>query len=133
MRTTITPTNRPRLVRMIEQTADGYILSLDEPTRSLAQNALFHDLCGAIAKSGFKWMGKPRTATEWKVLLVSGHAIATGQGSEVIAGLEGELVNIREATSRMSIKRANSLIEYVEAFCACQGIKLPYYGDGEGL
>ncbi len=127
MRTTITPQNRARLTRMIEQAADGWIVSLDEPTRSLAQNALFHDLCGAIAKSGFKWMGKPRTAAEWKVLLVSGHAIATGQGSEVIAGLEGELVNIREATSRMSIKRANSLIEYVEAFCACQGIKLPYY------
>jgi len=127
MKTAITPTNRPRLVRMIEQTADGWIVGLDEPTRSLAQNALFHDLCGAIAKSGFKWMGKPRTAAEWKVLLVSGHAIVTGQGAEVIAGLEGELVNIREPTSRMSIKRANSLIEYVEAFCACNEIKLPYY------
>jgi len=129
MRTTITPQNRLRLVRMIEQAADGYILTLDEPTRSMAQNALFHDLCGAIAKSGFKWMGKARTASEWKVLLVSGHGQATGQGSEVVAGLEGELVNIREPTSRMSIKRANSLIEYVEAFCSLQGIKLPYHGD----
>jgi len=129
MRTTITPQNRLRLVRMIEQAADGYILTLDEPTRSLAQNALFHDLCGEIAKSGFKWMGKPRTPAEWKVLLVSGHGQATGQGSEVVAGLEGELVNIREPTSRMSVKRANSLIEYVEAFCALQGIKLPYHGD----
>jgi len=133
MRTIITPANRAGLTQRVLNAQDGWILTLDEPTRSLAQNALFHDLCGAIAKSGFKWMGKPRTATEWKVLLVSGHAIATGQGSEVIAGLEGELVNIREATSRMSIKRANSLIEYVEAFCACNEIKLPYHGDEEGL
>jgi hypothetical protein len=129
MRITITPQNRPRLVSMIEQAADGYILTLNEPTRSLAQNALFHELCGAIAKSRFKWMGKSRTAAEWKVLLVSGHGQATGQGSEVVPGLEGELVNIREPTSRMSIKRANSLIEYVEAFCTVNEIKLPYYGE----
>jgi hypothetical protein len=126
---TLTHQNRARIAATLSETPDGYQVSITEPKRSLAQNAAFHDLCGMIAKSGFKWMGKPRTAAEWKVLLVSGHAIATGHGAEVIAGLEGELVNIREPTSKMSIKRGSSLIEYTEAFCAMQGIKLPYRCD----
>jgi hypothetical protein len=74
-------------------------------------------------------MGKVRTPQEWKTLLVSGHAIATGYGAEVIAGLEGELVNIREPTSKMSVKRGSSLIEYTLAFCAMNDIKLPYRSE----
>jgi len=123
---TITPLNRARIVTTLSETPDGYVVSFDEPTRSLAQNATFHDLCDDISKSGFKWMGKVRTPQEWKTLLVSGHAIATGYGAEVIAGLEGELVNVREPTSKMSVKRGSSLIEYTLAFCAMNDIKLPY-------
>jgi hypothetical protein len=123
---TITHQNRPRIVTALLETPDGYQVSITEPKRSLAQNAEFHSLCGDIANSGFKWMGKPRTPAEWKTLLVSGHAIATGYGAEVIAGIEGELVNIREPTSKMSVKRGSSLIEYTLAFCAMNDIKLPY-------
>ena len=129
MKYTITKHNRPILKMKLDETPDGWIMSLDEPKRSLAQNAEFHSLCGDIAHSGFKWMGKPRTAKEWKVLLVSGHSIVTGYGAEVIAGLEGELVNVREPTSKMSVKRGSSLIEYTIAFCAQNDIKLPYHGD----
>lgn len=126
MKYTITHLNRTRIAVALSEAPEGHIVSIDEPKRSLAQNALFHDLCGEIARSGFKWMGKPRTAQEWKTLLVSGHAIATGYGAEVVAGLEGELVNIREPTSKMTVARGASLIEYVTCFCATNEIKLPY-------
>lgn len=125
----LTTQNRTRIAKVLSETPDGYLVSISEPKRSLAQNATFHDLCGEIAKSGFKWMGKTRTAKEWKVLLVSGHSIATGYGAEVIAGLEGELVNVREPTSKMSIRRGSSLIEYTIAFCSTNGIRLPYRGE----
>ena len=52
------------------------------------------------------------------MLFVSGHAIATGIGADVVPGLEGEFVNIRESTASMSKKRGSSLIEYVLAWCA---------------
>jgi hypothetical protein len=129
MKTVITTYNRQRLHQELNQAPDGYVVDIREPTRSLQANALFHSLCGDIADSGFKWMGKARSAKEWKVLLVSAHAIATGYGAEVVAGLEGELVNIREETSKMSIRRCNSLIEYTQAFCAMNGVKLPYVED----
>lgn len=92
--------------------------------RSIDQNAMFHAICEDIEKSRFPWMGKPRDAAQWKVLLVSGHAVATKQGAEVVPGLEGEFVNIRESTARMGVRRASSLIEYAKAFCAMHDIRL---------
>ena len=97
-------------------------------TRSLEQNDKFHALCSDIAKSGVKWMGKERNAKEWKVLLVSGHAIAEGRDAEIIPGLEGEFINIRESTAQMSVRRSSSLIEYTLAWCAQNGVRLPADG-----
>ena len=79
-------------------------------------NAKFHAICSDLAKSTIEWAGKKRTSSEWKVLLVSGHAVATKEGSEMIPGLEGEFVNVRESTALMSKKRGSSLIEYATAF-----------------
>ena len=100
---------------------------VDELTRSGEQNAKFHALCNDIAKSGIQWMGKERTAEQWKVLLVSGHAIATKEGSEIVAGLEGEFINLRESTALMTKSRGSSLIEYSIAWATQNGIKLNDY------
>ena len=100
------------------------VLEVRPENRTLDQNAHFHALCGDIARSGIEWFGKPRKADEWKVLLVSGHAKATKQEADVVPGLEGELVNLRESTARMSRPRASSLIEYTLAFCAEHDVAL---------
>ena len=109
---------RDFVCKAIQTAPVGYRVIIDEPHRTLDQSAKFHAICGDIAKSGFKWAGRPRTADQWKVLLVSGHATATKEGSEMVPGLEGEFVNIRESTALMSKKRSSSLIEYTLAFCA---------------
>lgn len=97
---------------------------IKDKTRSMPQNNKFHAICGDLQKSRFTWADKPRTDKEWKVLLVSGHSIATDEPTELVTGIESELINIRESTALMSVKRANSLIEYSVAFCAGNGIKL---------
>lgn len=102
----------------------GWMVVFSEPKRNLEQNAKFHAIAGDIAKSGKQWAGKARTEAEWKVLLVSGHAVATKTESEIIPGLEGEFINVRESTALMSKARGASLIEYALAFCANEGIKL---------
>ena len=99
------------------------VVEIRPENRSLDQNAKFHAICSDIAKSGMQWAGKERSAEQWKVLLVSGHATATKIGSEMVPGLEGEFVNVRESTARMSRARASSLIEYALAFCAANGIE----------
>ena len=100
-------------------------LSITKQTLTLEQNRKFHALCGDISKSGYPWAGKPRTAAQWKVLLVSGHAVATKEEADVVPGLEGEFINLRESTALMSQRRGSSLIEYTLAFCATNAIALP--------
>lgn len=95
-----------------------------EAKRSLDQNAKFHAICGDFAKSDLVWFGKRRTARDWKTILVSGHAAATGEGAEVVLGIEGELVALRESTADMSKARGSSLIEYAIAFAAAKGVAL---------
>jgi hypothetical protein len=113
---------RRRAILAVQEAPEGYRVEVSEPKRNGEQNAKFHALCSDMARSGMQWMGKARTADEWKVLLVSGHAVATKQGAEMVPGLEGEFVNIRESTARMSKSRASSLIEYTMAFIAANEV-----------
>ena len=67
-------------------------------TRSDAQNRLLHALFGDVSKQAL-WMGASRTPEQWKLLFVSGHAIATKLGADMVPGLEGEFLNLRERLS----------------------------------
>lgn len=116
---------RQRAAQDCMNAPDGWVATLAEETRTGEQNAKFHAICTDIAKAGIQWAGKRRTAVQWKVLLVSGHATATKEGSEIVPGLEGEFVSIRESTALMSKSRGSSLIEYTLAFCAMHGVELP--------
>jgi hypothetical protein len=106
----------------------GHTVEIREPRRNEDQSALFHAICTDLANSQLLWMGLPRTKDDWKVLLISGHAVATGEGASVIPGIEGEFVNIRESTSTMGKARMTSLVEYSFAFATQHGVevKLPY-------
>lgn len=111
-------------VDAVIQAAAGSAVTIGPATRSLDQNAKFHAICTDLARSQMTWAGKRRCAEEWKVLLVSGHTKATEGDVEFVPGLEGEFVNIRESTARMSVKRAASLITYAIAFCDTNGVHL---------
>jgi hypothetical protein len=109
---------RRRAVAAVAEAPAGHRVVVQAAGRSLDQNAKFHGLCADIARSGLTWAGKRRDAAAWKVLLVSGHATATKEGSDMVPGLEGEFVNVRESTASMSKARGSSLIEYTLAFMA---------------
>lgn len=91
------------------------VVEVKELTRSLDQSAKFHAMCADVSRQ-LSYMGRALTPEQWKILFISGHAIATKQPSEVVPGLEGEFCNIRESSARMSVKRMASLIEYVYAY-----------------
>lgn len=99
------------------------ILEIRPETRSSAQNRYLHAIFGDVAQQA-EWMGKKRTAAEWKVLFCSGHAVATKCGAELIPGLEGEFLNVRESTAKMGKARMASLLEYTLAWCAMNGVML---------
>lgn len=99
------------------------VLTIGDANRSLEQNAKFHALCSDFAK-GAEFAGRKLTLEQWKTILISGHAKATGIGADLIFGIEGELVNIRESSANMGIKRMSSLIEYCVAYAVTNGIPL---------
>lgn len=67
--------------------------------------------------------GQPRDVDTWKAIMVSAHKIATGGQAEMAIGLEGEVINLRESTAQMSVKRMASLIEYITAYGISHGVK----------
>jgi hypothetical protein len=110
------------------------IVEIKPKTRSLDQNAKLHSIFSDFANSALDFGGKRRSADEWKVILISGHSISTGGQGEVIAGIEGELICIRESSAGMSVGRMASLIEYITAYATEMGVQLrdvtydQYYG-----
>jgi hypothetical protein len=115
---------RQNAMRAVHIAPAGYAVTVSPSTRSLDQNAKFHAICSDLAKSPLVWAGKRRSLEEWKVLLISAHSVATSTKGEVIPGLEGEFVAIRESSARMSVARAASLITYALAFCDTNGVQL---------
>jgi hypothetical protein len=113
---------RERALQAVREAPDGWFVSIGPEGRTEEQSALFHALCDDLARSGVKWAGRPRNARQWKTLLVCGHTTATRDDAELIIGLEGEPVLIRESTASMSKARMASLIEYAYAFCATNGV-----------
>ena len=99
------------------------VLEVRPETRSDRQNRLLHALFADVAAQAL-WMGQKRTPAEWKVLFVSGHSVATKQGAELVPGLEGEFLNLRESTARMGKARMASLLDYVMAWCTQNGVEL---------
>ena len=97
---------RAGAVQAVKDAPEGFAVTVSEPSRNADQNAKFHAICSDIARSGMEWAGKKRSAAQWKVLLVSGHAVATKAEFEMVPGLEHEFVNLRESTALMSVSQA---------------------------
>lgn len=115
---------RRNAIMAIEKAPAGFLASVSEPKRSNDQNAKFHAMLTDLSRSPMKWAGKRRSVDEWKALIISGHSVASDNKGEVIPGLEGEFVAIRESSASMSVRRAASLIEYLMAFCVSNDVEL---------
>lgn len=113
---------RANALNAVKSAPDKFIIDIRKPTRKLSQNAKFHAMLADIARQ-VQWCDKWLKPEQWKVLLISGHAVATKKEADVLPGLEGECVNIRESSAQMSVKRMASLIEYTTAWAIGQGVR----------
>ena len=96
-------------------------IEVREKNRTDEQNAKLHAMLSDIAQQA-TWQGDKLDIDGWKNLFVSGHTIATKAPYKLVMGLEGELVNVRERTSKMGVRRLASLIEYISAWAADNGV-----------
>ena len=99
------------------------ILEIRPESRSDQANRRLHAMLSTIARHCM-FCGQKLTIDQVKLLMVSGHSVATGREAEIVIGLEGEQVNLRESTAKMSISRMNSLMTYIEAWAANNGIAI---------
>lgn len=97
------------------------VVSIRPITRTLEQNSKLHAMLSDIAKQ-CEFQGKRRDIDTWKAIFVSAHKIATGGQAEMAIGLEGEVINLRESTAQMGVKRLASLITYIEAWGIENGV-----------
>lgn len=98
------------------------VIEIKPMTRTLEQNAKLHAMLGDIARQ-CEFQGKKRDIETWKMIMVSAHKIASGGQAEMAIGLEGEVINLRESTAKMSVKRLASLIEYITAWGVANGVR----------
>lgn len=93
--------------------------------RSLDQNALFHAICGDIAKQR-QWAGRQLDTEGWKRLLVDAWARAEGKSQgQVVPSLDGQsVVNLGIQTRRLPVGDMADLIEYAQAWAAENEVRL---------
>ncbi len=132
----VTRDNRQNVMRLawemvgaLLQANDQVVVEVREKKRSDEQNAKLHAMLGDIAKQK-TFNGQKLSIDQWKMIFVSGHRIATGGSAEMAIGLEGEVINLRESTARMGVRRTASLIEYIQAWAAGNGVE--FGGRAEG-
>ncbi len=119
---------RQNAINAVMAAEPDMVVTIRKKNRSLDQNAKFHAMCDDIAKARPEYAGIRMDADDWKALLVLSHATATkGEGGKLrlVPDLEGEgYIQLRESTARMPVARSSSLISYVSAWAAKQGIEL---------
>ena len=100
---------------------ESICIEVREKHRTLEQNAKLHAMLSDIARQK-EFGGQKRTIEQWKMIFISGHRIATGGTAEMEVGLEGEVINLRESTAQMGVQRLASLISYIDAWAAENGV-----------
>lgn len=107
---------------------ESICIEVREKKRTDEQNAKLHAMLADVAAQK-TFGGKKLNIDQWKMIFVSGHKIATGGEAEMAIGLEGEVINLRESTAKMSVRRLASLIEYVQAWAAENGVEFRQRGN----
>lgn len=88
----------------------GYVCTIQEPTRSLEQNAKLWALLTDVSNQ-VDWYGQKLTQEEWKDVFS-----ASLKKQKVVPGIDGGFVVCGQRTSKMGKKEFGDLIELIYAF-----------------
>lgn len=86
--------------------------------RTLEQNALFHAICGRVAKQR-QWAGMWLDTVAWKRLFADAWARHEGRlQSRIVPSLDGHsIVNLGLQTRRLTVQEMADLITFAQAYC----------------
>lgn len=113
----VNPRVRANALAAVSAAPDGYIVTIAEPKRSLAQNARLWSTLGEIAAQ-VEWYGQHLSAEDWKDMLT-----ASLRKSRVVPGIDpGSFVVTGLHTSNMTVAEMSALLELAYAFGAEEGV-----------
>ena len=111
---------------ILRDAPDDWVVTVQEPTRNLEQNALLWVLLGAFAKQ-LKWPVNGQMVSlepeEWKDLLSAAFKRET---QRVAMGLDGGMVMLGMRTSKMGKAQFGEFLEFVQATAADRGVELEH-------
>ena len=109
-------TARMMATQHVQHAPEGYVVTIQAPTRSLEQNALLWARLTTLSEQ-VKWDGETLTPEEWKGLLT-----ACLRKQKIVRGIEGGLVFLPLRTSKMDKYEFADLLTLMEAFAAERGV-----------
>ena len=108
---------RRRAAQACQDSPEGFIVTIAEPTRSLEQNSRLWAMLNDIARQ-VDWYGKRLSAEDWKHIFSS-----SLRKLEVVPNLDGAgFVALGLSTSKMSKRELGDLMELMSAFGAEKGV-----------
>jgi hypothetical protein len=113
----LNPTSRRYALECVQNAPDGYVVRVNEPTRSLDQNAKLWPMLEDVAEQ-VVWYGQKLTKDEWKDVFT-----AALKKAKVVPGLDGGFVVCGQRTSIMPKREFSELIELSYAFGAEKEVK----------
>ncbi|AZS78779.1 hypothetical protein ELS24_10180 [Achromobacter spanius] len=118
----VTPATRQMLIQAILNAPDGHYVAIQEPNRSLNQNAKLHAMCADIAAQ-MTWMNRKLGVEDWKRLLVDSWMRETDR-MQLVPSLDGKgVVSLGQQTRTIGVKDMAELIESILAFGAMNNVQ----------
>lgn len=109
---------RQRALDAVKRAPAGYVVTVSEPRRNLAQNAALHARLTEIAEQ-CEWAGKKWPLDVWKRLLTAAWCRATGQQVMMLPALDGAGVDlVFRRTSELTERECGELLTFIEAWFA---------------
>ncbi len=114
------PEARRRAMACVAEAPDGYVVTVQEPTRNSEINAALHATLGDISEQ-VEWAGRKWDIETWKRLLVAAWTRASGDPVVMLPALDGAGVDIVfRRTSQMTQAEMRDLMAFIDAWSAEQ-------------
>ena len=111
---------RRRAMACVAEAPEGYVVTVQEPTRNREINAALHATLGDISEQ-VEWAGRKWDIETWKRLLVAAWARASGEPVVMLPALDGAGVDIVfRRTSQMTQAEMRDLMAFIDAWSAEQ-------------
>lgn len=108
---------RKRAATVVQNAPDGFVVSVEEPKRTIDQNSRLWAMLSDVAMS--KPMDRMHTPEEWKCIFMS----ACGWEVAFLPGLDGRFLPYGYRSSKLTKKQMTDLQDFIQAWGDENGVR----------